>query len=138
MKKRIETNRIVFHHSLTDSGDVITFREYHMGAHGWEDIGYHFVVPKEGNFQYGRKMQYEGAHAKGKNHDSIGVCLVGNFYNYEPTVSQLEECVRLYHDICRVYNKKLEIDFHREGDNPCPGPLLDREDFKEILYRGGI
>lgn len=137
---RRETNLIIFHHSLTDDGDVESFRKYHKEHNNYEDIGYHFVIPREGRFQKGRDLKYIGAHARGKNKDSIGVCLIGNFHNYEPTESQLNESLILYHDLCRYYSKNLIIDFHRPKGmkNSCPGNMLDRDDFLEIVYRGKI
>jgi hypothetical protein len=138
MVHRKETNVVVFHHSLTDNGNVESFRKYHVEYNGWEDIGYHFVIPATGHYEKGRDIHYIGSHAYGKNKDSIGVCLIGNFFKYEPTVEQLNECLILYHGLCRLYSKNLMIDFHRVTPNPCPGPKLDRKDFIEIMSRGRI
>jgi hypothetical protein len=93
------------------------------------------VIQPDGTIEHGRDVRDIGAHAHGKNHDSIGVCLVGDFRKYEPTVPQLEACGQLYHDLCRAYQKSLIIDFHRAIDNPCPGPKLNREDFQEVVGR---
>lgn len=138
MYERKETKRVVFHHSLTDTGSVEKFRDYHVNNNGWEDIGYHYVIPSEGHFQVGRDKKYVGAHASGKNKDSIGVCLIGDFRFYEPTEGQIEECLKLYHELCRYYGKNLIIDFHRKNVNPCPGEKLDRKKFVEIVSMGMI
>jgi hypothetical protein len=134
MKNRKETNRIIFHHSLSDFGDVDIIRQWHIDR-GFVDIGYHFVVPLSGSLQSGRKLQLIGAHAgtprPSRNGDSIGVCLVGNFANTPPTDSQINECARLYHDLCRAYSIKLTIEYHHEQ---CPGVLLDRAAFTKTLY----
>jgi hypothetical protein len=137
---RKQTNRVIFHHSLTDAGSVEIFRKHHVEVNGWEDIGYHFVIPKQGRFQKGRDVKYVGSHAKGKNLDSIGICLVGDFFKYEPNQNQIEEALTLYHELCRLYSKNLVIEFHRSINewNACPGPMLDRHDFLEIVYRGKI
>jgi len=132
MIPRKETNRVVYHHSLSSFGDVDIIRKWHINRtdEKFEDIGYHFVVPVEGRFQHGRNIQMIGAHALGKNKDSIGVCIVGDFNLYEPSGHQINECARLYHDLCRAYSKTLNIEYHHEL---CPGFMLDRVAFKKTL-----
>jgi len=55
---------------------VKEIRQWHL-AKGWDDIGYHYVITREGVVQNGRDESVKGAHAKGHNANSIGVCLVG-------------------------------------------------------------
>jgi N-acetylmuramoyl-L-alanine amidase len=129
MQQRTETNRIIFHHSASATGTVEEIRSWHI-ARGFGDIGYHFVIPLDGPFEPGRKVQATGAHAQGRNSDSIGVCIVGHLGRTEPTDSQINQSAKLYHDLCRVYCKELKIEFHHEE---CPGRLLDREAFTKTL-----
>lgn len=74
-----ELSRIIIHCSATppsmDIG-VSKIREWHK-ARGWSDIGYHFVIRRDGRVQKGRALSRVGAHTKGHNGDSIGICLVG-------------------------------------------------------------
>jgi len=44
---------------------------------GWVDIGYHYVIRRDGKLEPGRDEGMVGAHVKGHNEDSIGICLVG-------------------------------------------------------------
>jgi len=44
---------------------------------GWLGIGYHGVIRRDGKLESGRPLDRPGAHAKGYNYESIGVCLVG-------------------------------------------------------------
>lgn len=46
-------------------------------ARGWKCIGYHFVIRRDGTIERGRGIDEIGAHVKGHNKDSIGVCLAG-------------------------------------------------------------
>lgn len=46
-------------------------------ANGWSGIGYHDVIPRNGMVEKGRPLHKAGAHVKGHNKDSIGICLVG-------------------------------------------------------------
>ena len=44
---------------------------------GWRDIGYHFVIRRDGAVELGRDVKAIGAHAYGLNKYSIGICMVG-------------------------------------------------------------
>jgi len=44
---------------------------------GWLDIGYHYVIRRDGTVEKGRQDGVPGAHARGFNHLSLGVCLAG-------------------------------------------------------------
>lgn len=46
-------------------------------ARGFRKIGYHYVVYRDGSVHAGRAESETGAHAKGHNTRSIGVCYVG-------------------------------------------------------------
>ena len=46
-------------------------------AQGWDCIGYHYVVRIDGTIEEGRPVERIGAHCKGHNAYSIGVCYVG-------------------------------------------------------------
>lgn len=52
-------------------------REWHTRDNGWSDIGYHFVIRRDGTVEAGRPVEQPGAHCKNHNARSIGVCLVG-------------------------------------------------------------
>lgn len=44
---------------------------------GWKGCGYHYVIKRDGEIQQGRALEEIGAHTKGFNAKSIGICLVG-------------------------------------------------------------
>jgi N-acetylmuramoyl-L-alanine amidase len=48
----------------------------HLGF-GWDGIGYHKIIKKDGSIEYGRPEFWVGAHVYGKNEISLGVCLIG-------------------------------------------------------------
>lgn len=50
--------------------------ELHKGF-GWKGIGYHFVIKRDGTIEAGRDVDMAGAHAKGYNASSIGICWIG-------------------------------------------------------------
>lgn len=56
---------------------VSIIRKWHVQDRGWRDIGYHYVVGREGFTVLGRPIDQAGAHVRGHNADSVGVCLIG-------------------------------------------------------------
>ena len=50
---------------------------------GWNGIGYHKIIKRDGEIENGRPEFWIGAHVYGKNDQSLGVCLIGrdNFSN---------------------------------------------------------
>ncbi|CAK2011153.1 N-acetylmuramoyl-L-alanine amidase [Vibrio crassostreae] len=56
--------------------DVAEIRRWHK-KRGWRDVGYHFVIRRNGDVELGRPLSQTGAHVKGHNKSNIGVCLVG-------------------------------------------------------------
>lgn len=51
-------------------------RKWHRDR-GWSDIGYHYVIRRDGSLEEGRPLERAGAHVKNYNTHSIGVCMVG-------------------------------------------------------------
>lgn len=45
---------------------------------GWDGIGYHKVILRSGVIENGRPEFWIGAHVKGLNKSSLGVCLIGS------------------------------------------------------------
>lgn len=127
MKRKL-TRRVIFHHSLSTTGDAAVIRSWHLERGFW-DIGYHFVIPSMGRSQEGRNLYAIGAHSKGNNSDSIGICLVGNFNKTAPTPCQVCESQYLYGQLCKKFGL-LAIEFHHEL---CPGINLDRIQFIKTL-----
>ena len=72
-------DKIILHCSATQEGKNIkteTIRKWHL-KRGWRDIGYHFVVLLDGTVEEGRPIEMTGAHTKGHNYKSIGICYIG-------------------------------------------------------------
>lgn len=55
---------------------VKEIRRWHLDR-GFTDIGYHHVIRRNGKIEDGRPHHQVGAHVKGHNMYSIGVCMVG-------------------------------------------------------------
>ena len=73
-------DKIICHCSASDEANhdnVEIIRSWHL-ARGWDYIGYHYFIQKDGNLQIGRPISKAGAHCYGQNKHSIGICLAGN------------------------------------------------------------
>lgn len=44
---------------------------------GFIDVGYHYVIKRDGTVQTGRPLDRQGAHVSKYNHLSVGICLIG-------------------------------------------------------------
>lgn len=74
-----EITHIVIHCSATPPDSDIgadTIRKWHKDK-GWEDIGYHYVIRRNGQIESGRALEKPGAHVQGHNAKTVGICLVG-------------------------------------------------------------
>lgn len=70
---------IIVHCSATPEGKDYTvsqIKQWHL-QRGFNDIGYHYVVYRDGSIHAGRKEEITGAHCQGHNSISIGVCYIG-------------------------------------------------------------
>lgn len=72
-------DEIIIHCSATPAGRDVRAKDidaWHR-ARGFDGIGYHFVITDGGALERGRHISKTGAHAKGRNRHSIGVCYSG-------------------------------------------------------------
>jgi hypothetical protein len=83
-------------------------------------IGYHCVITVDGRIEYGRKMDETGAHCKGFNRRSVGICLIGRDAFSAPQWIALKQKVVALQN---AYPNIIRVMGHREF-NPhktCPG-----------------
>lgn len=59
------------------STKVREVKRWHVEDRGWSDIGYHYLIDRDGTVQDGRPIRRAGAHVKGHNSNSIGISLFG-------------------------------------------------------------
>ena len=58
---------------------VAEIRRWHVHGRGWRDIGYHWVIDRDGAIAPGRPETEIGAHVEGHNRGTIGICLLGGY-----------------------------------------------------------
>ena len=92
---------LVVHCSDTDNNkdlSAIDIHEMHLNF-GWDGIGYHKIIRRSGIIENGRPEYWIGAHVKGKNSSSLGVCLIG-----KDTFTKKQ-----YNSLEKVLKKSLEL-----------------------------
>ena len=127
-----EINGIVIHCSDSPWGDAAIIREWHM-ARDFSDIGYHAVIlngfrrnsrnyqaDADGLLEPGRSVDKSGAHAKRRNKDTLGICLIGKDEFTPAQFATLEELVQVWRRLHRV--PVARIVGHRDLDpsKTCP------------------
>ena len=128
LTKRSETKYIVIHHRA-GNGDAQSIHSLHLNR-GYTGIGYHFYVRKDGSVYRGRPIDVVGAHCKGENARSIGVCFEGNFENETMSDVQIKAGQQLVSYLKGLY-PNAEIKKHKDlGSTSCPGKSFPYESVK--------
>lgn len=76
---RKSTKYIVVHCAATKPSMDIGLREIRQWhrQQGWLDVGYHYIIRRNGHIEIGREHNVVGSHVRGYNHESLGICLAG-------------------------------------------------------------
>jgi N-acetylmuramoyl-L-alanine amidase len=113
---------VVIHQSASSNplhDNIETIRQWHLDRN-FSDIGYAYFIRKNGLVEKGRDEDKIGAHVKGHNKSSLGICLSGEG---EKTPEQLKALEILLIDICSRHNlEKKDILAHSDlAPTLCPG-----------------
>ena len=120
-------NLIVIHCADTPSTmdiGVKEIRQWHVKERGWKDIGYHFVIRRNGTIEKGRDVEVVGAHVAGHNAHSIGICMVGGKPKANYTLEQWEALKKLIIGLKFTY-KDAELVGHCDLDSNKTCPQFD-------------
>jgi N-acetylmuramoyl-L-alanine amidase len=137
-KAKAKVFGIVIHCTATPSdwrpGDTSrqrleAIRQMHIKERGWRDIGYHWLIDRDGTILRGRHEDQIGAHVAGFNTGRLGVSLFGGITSkphdpFELNYAGQQEIalLDLIEDI-RIRTRITEIKGHNEFDagKACPG-----------------
>lgn len=98
--------------------NAIDIHKMHLGF-GWDGIGYHKIINRKGIIENGRPEYWVGAHVKGINKKSLGVCLIGRDKFTTEQFSSLEKLLIKWKNI---YKNSIIVG-HREAvttKKTCP------------------
>jgi len=107
---------LVIHCSATPAGrdtDIATIKEWHL-ARGFTDVGYHYVIKLDGTVQLGRPLAIKGAHVKGHNSNSIGICYVGGGKGVDTRTDKQKDSLEALLYQLKAAFPKAEILGHRD------------------------
>lgn len=112
---------LVVHCSDTPDDQPLRARDIqkmHLGF-GWDGIGYHQVICRDGTREAGRPEYWRGAHARGANGRSLSVCLIGRTHFTDAQMHSLGMLL----DEWRTRYPQARVLGHRdavETDKTCP------------------
>lgn len=138
---------VVVHHSATTTGNATMFDAHHRRIRRMENgLGYHFVIGNgsasaDGQIEVGPrwKSQINGGHVASLayNDNSLGICLVGNFEQKQPTRKQFAALVELVSYLKNdLLDGKPKLYLHRElkGEHTlCPGRHFPAQRLRNLV-----
>ena len=77
--RKQDIKNLIIHCSDTEDNKKMNAVDIHL-MHlnfGWDGVGYHKIILRSGKVENGRPEYWVGAHVRGKNNNSLGVCLIG-------------------------------------------------------------
>ena len=134
-------NEIILHCSATPNHMDIGVKEitdWHVNGNGWNDIGYHIVIRRDGTIEDGRPINKIGSHCYGHNRHSIGICLVGEGKTHESfTELQYEALQTTIASLMQLYPTITKVTQHSDYDSKkpfCAGLTDDQLFFYNNLF----
>ena len=115
--QNMDLTKAVIHHTASHDVSAKEIDRWHK-ERGWDGIGYHFLIRKNGDIEKGRPLYKQGAHAKGRN-NWIGIALTGYDKFTKEQIASLKALI-----------KKLKIKYIEPHHEKCPGSGIN---LKEIL-----
>ncbi len=142
MKKKC-IDSIILHCSDSEFGDADLIDQWHR-ERGWSGCGYHFVITNgviqahekylpfnDGLVQVGRDINKTGAHCKGHNTGSIGICLIGRHgFTAKQLYEALPELLRML-----MFDHEISLDQvhgHFEFSRKKSCPNISKEIIRKI------
>lgn len=130
-------NEVIIHCSATQPDwrlgqsfgtQVAEIRRWHVELNGWSDIGYHYLIGRDGRQAIGRPTGRTGAHVRGHNSGTIGICLLGGHGSSESdaffdhfTEEQDNSLRNLIADLQETFGD-IKISGHNQyAAKACPG-----------------
>lgn len=126
--------KIIIHHSATDTGSAEAYARYHVNKRGWPGIGYHYVIEKDGTIKQTNELDTISYHASSHNTNSIGICLTGNFDKQTLEEKQKQSLIELIQHLNKTFKKEFPLIGHRDvASKSCPGDNINIEKVKEWI-----
>jgi hypothetical protein len=110
MKRKL-TKKLIVHHSASPMARTTldNIRAWHKEKGFTDDAGhcgYHYFINNAGIVQADRPEDEWGCAVKNANHDSISICVAGDFRTEFPTDFQMNALIKLLADLVKKYGLK--------------------------------
>ena len=136
-----DINKIILHCSATPEYrdvSVKDIRQWHLDR-GWSDIGYHYVIELDGTIKEGRPLERQGAHVRGLNKNSIGICYIGGCdEDMRPKDTRtIAQKISLEYLITELMNAHINSTLHGHNEfssKACPSFDVQKEYTNLINY----
>lgn len=131
----MKKTHIIIHESDSSWGSAEEIHKWHL-ERGWSQIGYNLVILNgqlksksaynelyDGFIEHGRMYHIAGAHARGYNKQSIGICLIGKHGSFSE--SQMSALINKVVELVKVYQIPVEnvlghYEIPLSGGKVCP------------------
>lgn len=138
-----EVRHVIIHHTETptEQDPLVAMRSiyyYHAVERGWGDIGYNYLVDKNGTIYEGRYggQNVIGGHSYEYAEGSSGICIIGNYQDHAESDAARAGLVQIAAWVARDLDPLGSEDFHEIPNLPticahrdvnstqCPGDIL--------------
>lgn len=123
-----QIDTIVVHHTAGPVTQTpFDIADYHTGANhicdaGCPGIAYHFLMDRSGMVYQVNDLETVSYHVSGANTKSVGISLIGNYSEIQPTRTQRKRLKQIIRHVEREVGQKLALTAHRDYKNTeCPG-----------------
>ncbi len=127
--------RMSIHHTETPTTDSVSpqarlrsIQSYHQNTRGWCDIGYHYLMSRDGRLWEGRPAHLLGAHTGGANTGNVGIAVIGSHGSTPITAAQVDSLATLVRAVADQHGLSIDrsaIKGHRQyKSTSCPGNAL--------------
>ncbi len=127
--------KMTIHHTVTPTNDSISpqarlrgIQSFHQNTRGWCDIGYQYLISRDGRLWEGRGATRLGSHVGGANTGNVGISFMGTHDSTSATSGQVGSVATLIRGLADRFGiaiNRTKIKGHRQqGNTSCPGNAL--------------
>ncbi len=119
---------------IANAARVRAYQSAHQDTEKWADIGYHFIIDRQGRIFEGRELCWQGAHAGNEqaNLHNVGIALMGDFERMKPNEAQSKTLSSLLGWLVKEYSLSWSVvkghndvkRAHMAKGTSCPGKHL--------------
>lgn len=130
---------LALHHSASRHHNFDLIKDYHTRILGWVDIGYHFIITKQGEVLRGRSIKLQSCNGdRYVNHHYLSICCLGNFEVEGLKPKQYKRLFDFLTYLNLIFNfSYLNILGHKDVVNTlCPGKHFPLSKCVDLFKKG--